>query len=746
MVTMPLNKDVYLMKSSPDKQQAKVLTNLSIVISLVVALSLPIVYAIVSYQSLTSSLYFKARIKAHAQSNIITTLPNTWMFAENRIYGVLEREPVILSHEFVQLFDQDGQLIISTGSKIKRWEIQRSYPLKDINKVVGKITVSTSLSNLYQNVFIVSILGLILGFVVFLILRLLPVRALNKISDELYTEKERAEVTLNSIKEAILFFDEKGHLIYFNVFAEKMFGKSILTYKGKLFSEFIKLTNKTPDMNIESTLVQTLRSKTITTCNDLRSLRTNEGVLIEIEERCTPVFDSQGMLTGAVLCLRDVTEARENLKRKSWEASHDLLTGLINRQEFERRIVNTIKKTNKTNLTSVIFYMDLDRFKVINDFCGHSAGDKLLKQLTWVLRSHTKSNDTLARLGGDEFGLLLEDCSEEKGIQMAKALLKAVEAFQFLWQQKTHSIGISIGITIIDSDNHSLMEALGQADSACYWAKDQGRQRYCVFKESNVQLAAKRSETNWVERITAALKEDRFVLYHQTYRYLKSKDDTSIHLEILLRMLSEEGEIILPDNFFPAAERYDLVAEIDRWVIHKVLSEYHIVKERYSNKKLVISINLSGGSINTPNLLKYIQDKISEFRVDPEELCFEITETIAVKDVASAVEFINACKKLGVKFALDDFGKGASSFSYLKQLPVDYLKIDGSFVKNIEHDLIDRAMTETINKIGHIMQKTTIAEFAENESIINILDDIGVDYAQGFGVCLPKPLLPDSKS
>jgi diguanylate cyclase (GGDEF)-like protein/PAS domain S-box-containing protein len=745
MVTMPLNKDAYLMKLSKDKQQAKVLTNLSIVISLVVALSLPIVDAVVSYQGLASSLYFKARIKAYAQSDIISTLPNTWMYAENRIYGVLEREPVILDNEFVQLFDENGGLIISTGSKIESWKIERSYPLKDINKVVGKITVSTSLSNLYLDVFIVSILGLILGSVVFLILRILPISALKRISDELYTEKERAEVTLNSIKETIIVSDMEGRLLYFNTSAEKMFGNLLFKYKNENFTELLQITDNESGAKIESTLVRTLDSKKITTCNERSVLSTPSNLQIEVEERCTPVFDSKGSLTGAVLCLRDVTEARENLKRKSWEASHDILTGLVNRQEFERRTTNAIKKANNTDVKYVVFYMDLDRFKVINDSCGHNAGDELLKQLTRIIGCHIRGGDTFARLGGDEFGLLLENCSEEKGIQIANALLSAVESFQFFWEQKIHTIGISIGITVINRESFSIMDVLGQADSACYWAKDQGRQRFCVFKESDVQLVARRSETGWVEKITAALKGDRFVLYHQTYRSLKGEDTTSVHLEILLRMLSEDDEIILPYHFFPAAERYNLVAEIDRWVINKVLSEYHTVKELYPNKKLMISINLSGGSINSPNLLDYIKNKILEFNVNPEELCFEITETVAVKDIVSAIKFISGCKKLGVKFALDDFGAGSSSFGYLKQLPVDYLKIDGGFVKNIEHDPIDRAMTETMNKIGHIMQKTTVAEFAENQSIIDILDDMGVDYAQGYGVCLPKPLLPDNK-
>lgn len=734
------------MLSSQNNQLAKVLTRLAIVISTIIAISLPVGYGLVAYNNLSESLSFKAKIKADAQSDLVTTLPDTWMFAENRIHGRLSREPVMLDNESVQIFDQDGELITSAGTEIVGSKMERSYPLYDIDRVVGKVVVSAPFSRLYKNVLWATLFGSILGFFVLLVLRLLPVRALQRISDELYTEKERAETTLHSISDAILVSDAKGGLLYFNLPAEKILGRALAEFQGQRISEFLQLTDKVTGLAIDCVLNETLRSGTVATCNERSMLEIVGNLKIAVEERSAPIFDSKDKLAGGVLCLRDVTIAREYLERRSWEASHDLLTGLVNRREFENRITEAMDKASDVDQQYVVCYMDLDRFKVVNDSCGHGAGDDLLKQLTRIMRSHVRESDTLARLGGDEFGLLLEGCDEARGVKIANALLSGVEEFQFSWEKQVYTVGISIGLTTITSETFSSNEVLGQADSACYWAKEQGRHRVCIFKESDMDLAARRSQTGWVGRISSALKEDRFVLYHQIYRSLSSDDGSCLHLEVLLRMISDDGEIILPGRFLPAAERYNLMPEVDRWVINNVFSGFHILKKSHYGQALMVNINLSGASINSLDLLDFIKEKITEFNVDPKCLCFEVTETVAVKHMQSAIEFINACKDLGIKFALDDFGTGTSSFGYLKNLPVDYLKIDGGFVQNLEKDPVDRAMTETINRIGHIMGKITIAEFAENQSIVNILDDMGVDFAQGFGVCRPKPLFADNET
>lgn len=731
---------------SPQKNNrpSRILTRLAMVISTLVGISLPIGYGLIAYHDISRSLTFKARIKAHAQAELITTLPDTWMYAENRIQGILRREPVVLNNELIEIFNQAGVVITSTGTEITNPKIQRTYLLYDIDQVVGKIGVTASLSLYYKNILWTALLGSILGFLVLLVLRLLPIRTIQKISDELYNEKELAETTLHSISDAVLVSDTKGRLLYFNLPAEKMLGRPLAEQHGKHLSEFLQLTDKITGLAIDCALLETLQSRTVTSCRERSMLETPDNRKIAVEERAAPTFDSNNKLSGGVLCLRDVTLAREYLELRSWEASHDSLTGLINRREFENLINKAIDIASTDGQQYVLCFMDLDRFKVVNDSCGHSAGDELLKQLTQIMHHQIRESDTLARLGGDEFGLLLEGCDEERGGTIANALLSAVEEFHFPWENQVYTVGISIGITTITSETFNSKEVLGEADAACYWAKEQGRHQACTFKVSDMDLAVRRSQTGWIGRISSALKDDRFVLYHQTYRSLSSGDDSLLHLEVLLRMISEDGKIILPDRFIPAAERYNLMPEIDRWVINKVLSRFHSLQEAHSDQTLLVNINLSGSSINSLDLLDFIKEKITFFKVDPTCICFEITETVAVNHMRYAIDFINACKEVGIKFALDDFGTGTSSFGYLKTLPVDYLKIDGGFIKNIENDAVDRAMTETINHIGHIMGKVTIAEFAENQSIVDTLDDIGVDFAQGYGVCKPIPLFKDN--
>jgi diguanylate cyclase (GGDEF)-like protein/PAS domain S-box-containing protein len=732
---------------TPEKNQlTRFLSRLSTVIAVLVGISLPIGYGLVAYNNLAESLVFKAQIKAHGQGELITTMPGTWMYAENRIQGMLKREPLVLDNELLQLYDSHGALITSTGRQVSGPKLQRSYPLYDIDRIVGKVVISTSLSGIIDNTVRVALGGFALGFLVLVVMRHLPIRQLRRISDELYEEKERAVITLHSISDAVLRTDTEARLLFLNSAGEKMLGRSLEEIRGKQVSEILHFTDNSTGAPIASALVKALSSRKAASCNGRSMLEVADTIKIAIEERAAPIFTSNGKLSGGVLCLRDVSIARDYLERRSWEAFHDSLTGLLNRRAFENSIATAIDRAHNSEQHYVLCYMDLDRFKVVNDSCGHAAGDELLTQLTRMMQSKVRETDILARLGGDEFGLLLEGCSSARGQIIANELLAAVEEFQFPWEGQIYTVGISIGLTTITSESLNTTEVLGEADSACYWAKEKGRHQVCVYLASDMDLAARRSEIGWVGRIASALKENRFVLYHQTYRTLNPDAGMRLHMEVLLRMVDENGDIILPALFLPAAERYDLVQDIDRWVINKVFAGFHLLTEAHKETSMMVNINLSGASINSRNLLKFIKEKVAEFNIDPESLCFEVTETVAVKNLRAAIEFINECKKIGIKFALDDFGTGTSSFGYLKNLPVDYLKIDGSFVQNLEKDAVDREMTGTINRIGHLMGKLTVAEFAENQSIVAILGEMGVDFAQGYGVCLPKPLFPDIKS
>jgi len=387
-----------------------------------------------------------------------------------------------------------------------------------------------------------------------------------------------------------------------------------------------------------------------------------------------------------------------------------------------------------------LLYIDLDQFKVVNDTCGHVAGDELLRQLSAILQRTIRSRDTLARLGGDEFGVLLEYCAPEYTVNVANTLLNAVQEFRFVWEDKNFVVGASIGVVIIDENSTSITKVLSAADAACYSAKDAGRNRVHVVEENDATIANRFGEMQWVTRISDALENNRFQLHCQRIMPAAAQvTRPSLFIEILIRMEAEDGELIPPGAFIPAAERYNLMVALDRWVVRSTLAWLSHHRDFLENLERC-SINLSGQSAGDAGFFRYLTDQLVESGVPPEKVCFEITETSVISNLSEATRLIANLKEIGCSFALDDFGCGLSSFAYLKHLPVDYLKIDGIFVKDIVSDPLDRAMVRSINEIGHVLGKKTIAEFVENEQILDALRDIGIDYVQGLGVGHPQPL------
>ena len=436
-------------------------------------------------------------------------------------------------------------------------------------------------------------------------------------------------------------------------------------------------------------------------------------------------------MCALALAASESKQAKQNL---SYQASHDTLTGLVNRREFERRAEQLLSTIRQENSEHALCFMDLDQFKIVNDTCGHTAGDELLRQLSVVLQNTVRHSDTLARLGGDEFGVLMEHCSLDDAHRVATSLQKAIQEFQFSWEGKMIKIGVSIGLVPITDDLVSLTELLIHADAACYMAKDQGRNRIHVYHDEDLELAQRHGEMQWASRLNHALEEDRLCLFAQSIVPLDGSTDD--HYELLIRMIDEEGKIVPPGSFLPAAERYNLIAKIDNWVIK---NSFRLLAENpeFLNKIHFCSINLSGQSITENEFLNFVIDQLDKVGLPGEKICFEITETAAISNLSKAIKFISTMKGFGCLFALDDFGSGLSSFGYLKNLPVDYLKIDGMFVKNIVDDPIDHAMVKSINDIGHVMGMQTIAEFVENETIKNMLKEIGVNYGQGYGIGKP---------
>lgn len=428
----------------------------------------------------------------------------------------------------------------------------------------------------------------------------------------------------------------------------------------------------------------------------------------------------------------------EKNRRISYQASHDALTGLINRHEFERHLEYLIDLATSDGREHALLYMDLDRFKIINDSCGHLAGDEFLRQLAVIMKSKLRKSDTLARIGGDEFGILLMDCPLDKAEDRSEALRLAIEDFHFFRDGRTFTAGASIGVVAIRSDEMNPAKALSTADTACYMAKEAGRNRVHVATADDQEINRHRGEVRFISRIKEALKQDRFCLYYQSVIPIRQAKALSDHVEILVRMIAPDGSMVQPGSFIPSAERYNLMSAIDQWVVLHAIGWLEM--QQSVTDLPVFMINLSGQSLSDEQLLTSIVDRLSASRVNPGQLCFEITETAAVSNLASAIGFMETLKALGCKFALDDFGAGLSSFTYLKRLPVDYLKIDGSFVREIVEDPISRAMVKSINEIGHVMGKQTIAEFVEDPAILERVRILGVDYAQGYGIARPQPL------
>lgn len=442
---------------------------------------------------------------------------------------------------------------------------------------------------------------------------------------------------------------------------------------------------------------------------------------------------------------RELREAKNRLAHRDAQATithmafHDPLTGLRNRADFEVRLKQALGNVSAPN-QHALFYLDLDQFKIVNDTCGHVAGDELLKQVALLLKSLVRDRDTLARLGGDEFGVLLENCSLNHAQEIASRMLQLIKEFRFVWQEKIFSIGASIGLVEITSGAQTHTELLRAADMACYAAKDQGRNRVHVYAADDALLLQRHGEMEWVARITRALEENQFTLHQQRIAALQA-DASGPACEFLIRLKAPDGKLILPGAFIPAAERYNLMPQIDRWVFEHALT---YLAQRQANKALppdaIHFINISGATLSDDAFFAFVKETFSKRGVLPQAVCFEITETAAIANLTSALAFIQEVRALGCKVALDDFGSGLSSFSYLKTLSADYLKIDGAFVRDMLDDPMNAAIVQAVNSIGHVAGLKTIAEFVEHPGIQKKLTEIGVDFAQGYGIHKPEPI------
>lgn len=561
--------------------------------------------------------------------------------------------------------------------------------------------------------------------------------------EALFQAKERAEVTLHSIGDAVITTDAQGVVDYLNPVAETLTGWNLAEAMGQSLTKVFPIFNETTHEVVENPVARCLREGVIVGLANHTVLITRDGREISIEDSAAPIRARSGEITGVVMVFHDVTQSREMAHKLSWQAAHDALTGLVNRREFENRLQNALAASHAEGQQHALLYIDLDQFKIVNDTCGHVAGDELLHQLSALLQRQMRASDTLARLGGDEFGVLLEHCPLDQAQRIAEGLRTAIRDFRLVWENKTFEVSASMGIVAINRESGTLPQVLSAADMACYVAKERGRNRFHVYQESDADFARRHGEMLWVTRLNQALRDHRFVLYRQEIRPIAATDPGSFY-EVLLRIRNEDGTLSLPGSFLPAAERYGLMCAIDRWVIQHLFAVQGLLLRRDAptqdeNGMTLATINLSGASLNDETFLDFARDAIKQYDINPRAICFEITETVAITHFDRAIRLVTALREIGCRFALDDFGSGLSSFGYLKNLPMDFLKIDGGLVRHIVDSPIDIAMVEAINDIGHVMGLKTIAEYVENDAIRDKLATIGVDYIQGFGIDMPQP-------
>jgi diguanylate cyclase (GGDEF)-like protein/PAS domain S-box-containing protein len=564
---------------------------------------------------------------------------------------------------------------------------------------------------------------------------LLDITDRKQTESDLMREKERAQITLHSIMDAVITTDVNGQVEYLNPAAEELTGWDGHIARGLPLKRIFSLFDDDSWTSIEEPVNQSLQSGNSFTSTRDCTLNRNDGSHLSIQYSTSPIMSVGNVPLGVVLVFHDVTENRSMARQLSYQAAHDPLTGLINRAEFERRLEYALESVHSESAHHVLCFMDIDQFKLVNDTCSHEAGDALLKDIAGLLQGCLRDSDVLGRLGGDEFGVLLKNCTLDGAEEIAANMLSMIKATRFESCDRTFEIGACIGIAMIDAGSNSVTEVMKAADLACYAAKDTGRSGIHVFQAGDTELARRHDDMQWVTRLKDAINEDRLVLYYQDIVPVSRGAAGAHHFEVLVRMRDEAGQLIMPVKFLPAAESYNLITALDRWVVEHSFEWYST-----RNEQLLMSINLSGKSVTDPAFLEFIKDKLAEYRVNPADICFEITETAAVANLDMAAGFMHELRKLGCRFALDDFGSGLSSFAYLRNLPVNYLKIDGSFVRNIDSDRVNAAMVDAINQLGVVMGIRTIAEFVENDDIMNRLADIGIDYAQGYGVARPLPL------
>jgi len=554
----------------------------------------------------------------------------------------------------------------------------------------------------------------------------------------LFEQKERLLVTLESIADGVIATDVDGRIVYMNPVAENLTGYRKEEAHNQFAENVYRLIDEITDKSLAGYIDESLMTGCVHFSLEHTAILTKDHKKVAIQSSIAPILDAQKKVLGVVIIFQNVTESRELANQLRHQAMHDPLTGLFNRSEFDRVISNATEGLDQHTIHGLL-YLDLDQFKLVNDTSGHTAGDALLIQVATLLRHSVRESDIIARLGGDEFAVFLPHCSLQQTQDVAEKIRQQISEFAFVWEDKHFKVGVSIGVVAIDATTRSSDQLLRAADLACYAAKDLGRNRIHIYQEDDQELIQRHGEMHWVAEIDKALDENRLKLFAQHIRSMVIGNNCE-HIELLVRYQDEDGVMHFPGAFLPAVERYGLAPRLDRWVIEQALSTPDLIERLRQNKQLRVNINLSGITLSDPEIVEFVKALLNQSSLPPRSICFEITETAAVANLTATSHFMRAMKLLGCEFALDDFGVGVSSFAYLKNLPVDYLKIDGSFINDIDKNPINKALVGAINEIGHVMKIQTVAEFVHSNDICCILHELNIDYAQGYFIHKPCPL------
>ncbi len=563
-------------------------------------------------------------------------------------------------------------------------------------------------------------------------------------AEALRREQERAVATLAAIGDGVIRTDAHGLVDYMNPAAEALTGWSGGRARSRPAAEVFRLIDEINRQPMPDPVAACLREGRGVSSPDRALLLGVGGREYSVRDSAAPIHDPAGNLLGVVLVFKDVTELRGMEREMIYLASHDPLTGLLNRREFEVRLRRAILGARREERQHGLLYIDLDEFKIINDTCGHLVGDEMLKQVSALLRTRVRRSDALARLGGDEFGVLLEDCPWLRARRTAEAIRRTLREFRFSFGDQVFEGGASIGLVPIGTGSSDLAQVMSAADSACYVAKDRGRNRVHECEPDDTSVAQRHGEMRWIQRIHNAFEDRRFRLYFQPIRRLggdAGESEGEALCEVFLRMLDRDGQLIEPAAFIAAAERYHLIGSLDRWVVQTAFGA--IAEAQRAGVPTLFAINLSAQSLSDETFLPFVIKQLAACPVDPRRICFEITETAAMSKLDCALRFLSTLRERGCRFALDDFGSGLSSFAYLRNLPVDFLKIDGVLVQDMVEDPVKRAMVEAINQVGHVMGMRTVAEWVENAQVLEVVKALGVDYAQGFWFSGIQPLSHD---